>query len=138
MRIILVICYSILISACSETEWTEGYYYPGFKNKYETKIIYDIGGYTKLTVNASSKMFNELKYPLTLNILLNDKVCLKKTISNASKELLFSEFCEVNLGSGTHNFKAYVVSPNNFINITEKKDWDENELHGSLIYTLEE
>ena len=135
---ILVISYSLLISACSETEWTEGYYYSGFKNKYETKIVYDIGGYTKLTVNATSKIFKELTYPITLNILLNDTVCLKKTISKASKELLFSEFCEVNLGPGTHDFKAYVVSPNNFKNITEKRDWDANELHGSLTYTLEE
>ena len=126
------------MSACSETQWTEGYNYSGFKNGYESKVKYKTGGYTKLIVNASSQMFKELSYPITLNILLNDKVCIKKKISNATKELLFSESCEVNLGSGLHIFKAYLVSHDNFKSITQKKDWKLNELHGSITYTLEE
>ena len=138
MREIIVIIGCIFIASCSETEWTEGYYYSGFKNGYESKVKYKTGGHTKITVNVSSAIFKELLYPITLNIVLNDNICASKTISKASKKLLFSAFCEVNLGSGLHVFKASLVSPNNFKNITEKQDLESNEFHGSITYTLEE
>jgi len=127
-----------LLSACSQSTWTEGFEYYGFKDGYQTNISYKTGGYTKVVVNVSSEMYKELTFPITLNVSIDNSTCASETVAKAKQQLLVNATCEDELGPGNHTITAYLVSPDNFKNIAIEDDREKNYYHGFITYTLEE
>lgn len=136
-KILIAILFGSL-SACTQSTWTEGFEYYGFKVGFESNVNYKIGGYTKLVINVTSEMYKELTYPLTLNVYINKKVCASKTLNRPTSKLLLSAKCEENLGPGKHILKAQLVAPDDYKNLSNEKDKEKNHYHGSITYTLEE
>ncbi len=133
----LITIFFLPLAGCENSNWTEKFDYYGFKDGYESKLKYDVGGYTKLSVNVSSEAFDRLAYPLTLKIWINENVCVTKSLSVPTSNLLISASCERNLGPGVHILKARLESPDNFSNLSAEEDREFNHYHGSLTYILE-
>jgi len=128
----------VLLSACSQSTWTEGFEHYGIKDGYQTNISYKTGGYTKLVISVSSEMYKELTFPVTLNVSIDNTTCTSETVAKATQKLLVSATCEKELGPGNHTLTAYLVSPDNFKNIAIEDDREKNYYHGLITYTLEE
>lgn len=126
------------LSGCAETEWTEGFLTGGFQAGYTTKVKYEIGGPTTLRVALESEVYREIVYPVSMEVLLNEKSCSRATAQEAGGPLLLSAVCSSDLGPGLHVYKVVISNPNTFGNFTKERDQQLNSITGSITYTIEE
>ena len=138
MKTGIILAFSLTLISCAEKEWTEGFLTGGFHEGHSTTVKYNIGGPTTFRVSIESEAYQELLYPISMNVLLNGQSCSLSTLQETKEPLLLSTTCSSNLGPGTHVYVVEISNPNNFKNFTRDNDIQLNSITGSITYTLEE